>query len=63
MVETIAANVISENLLSQVDQEGYHQLLIDEIIDHRKNPEPVEQKYAFCSICNGNLKRQETTKG
>ena len=32
--EVMAANVIAENLLSQVDQEGHCQLMLDEIIDH-----------------------------
>ena len=62
-VKTLASDVIAENLLSQVDQEGHHYLLIDEIIDHRKTPESVEQKDAFDSTHNGNLKWQETTKG
>ena len=38
MVEILAANVIAENLLPQVDQEGHRQLLIDNIIDHSKIP-------------------------
>ena len=33
--ETIAANVITEHLLLQVDQEGHQQLLLDEIMDHQ----------------------------
>ena len=37
-VKPLATNVIAENLLSQVDQEGHYQLFIDEIIDHRKTP-------------------------
>ena len=47
----------------QVDQEGFRQLLIDEIIDHRKTLGAVEQKYDFYSTRNENLKRLETTKG
>ena len=46
-VETLAENVIAENLLYQVDQEGHRQLLIDEIIDHRKTPGSVDQKDDF----------------
>ena len=41
-VKNLAANVIDENLLSQVYQEGHHQLLIDEITDHRKDLESIE---------------------
>ena len=61
-VETLASNVISENLLSQVDQEGHRQLLIDEIICHRKNPEAVKKKDSFYSTRNVNLHLKETTK-
>ena len=31
-----AANVIAENIYSQVDDEGHYQLLLDEIVDHKK---------------------------
>ena len=34
-METVPANAIAENLLSQVDQEGHRQLLLDKIISHR----------------------------
>ena len=30
------ANIITENLYSQVDNEGHHQVMIDNIIDHNK---------------------------
>ena len=36
-VEVLKANVIAENLLDQVDDEGHRQLMMDAIIDHRKN--------------------------
>ena len=39
--EVVPANVIAENILSQVDEEGNRQLMIDEIIDHRKNVDAV----------------------
>ena len=31
-----AANIIAENLYSQVDSNGHHNLLLKEITDHRK---------------------------
>ena len=36
-----AANTIAENLYSQVDSEGRHQLIFHEIIDHRKNDDAI----------------------
>ena len=34
-IETVPTNIIAENLLLQVDQEGHQQFLLDEIISHR----------------------------
>jgi hypothetical protein len=34
-VEILTANIIAENLLAQVDEEGHRQMLIEEIEDHR----------------------------
>ena len=41
-VETLAANVIAENILSQVDEEGHRQLLMEEIIDHLSNKDAIK---------------------
>ena len=41
-VETYAVNIIAESFMSNVDDEGNFFLLIDEIIDHRKNDEAVD---------------------
>ena len=35
------AHVINENLYSQVDNEGHHQVMIDNIIDHKKDSTTV----------------------
>ena len=34
-IEIISANVIDENLLSQVYEEGYLQIILDKITDYR----------------------------
>ena len=34
-IKQYAANVIAENILSQVDSEGRQYLMLDEIMDHR----------------------------
>ena len=39
--EVLAANIIAENLLAQVDDQGDRHLMIDEIEDHRKNSDAV----------------------
>jgi len=39
--ETLAANYLAENILAQVDEDGHRQLLLDEIIDHRRTSDAV----------------------
>ena len=39
-----SANVITENLYSQVDDEGHHQVMIDKLIDHKKDSTAVPIK-------------------
>jgi hypothetical protein len=34
-IETVTANLIAENILAQVDENGHRQLFLDEIIDHK----------------------------
>ena len=41
--EVLSANVITENLLSQIDHEGHRQLMLSEIIDHRRCQDAVHQ--------------------
>ena len=61
--EVISANIIAENILSQVDEEGHRQLLIDEIIDHRKDDNAVPRERGLYETKDGTLRRKMTTKG
>ena len=45
--ETISANVIAENLLSQVDAEGHKHLMLDDIIDHRCTADAISKGNEF----------------
>ena len=45
--QTVAANIIAENLFAQVDQEGIRHKLIDMIIDVRKADKAVKDKDVF----------------
>jgi hypothetical protein len=40
-VESSIANFISENMFEQVDNEGFVQIIMDEIVDHRKTGDTV----------------------
>ena len=47
-VKEYGANIIAENMLSQVDSDRYSLLLMDSIIDHQSDPSqaiPMEDKY------------------
>ena len=61
--ETIAANIIAENLLAQVDEEGHRQMLIDEIVDHRKYDTAISKEDGFYETPQGLKRRVRTTKG
>ena len=62
-VQQYAANVIAENLYSQVDEEGHRYIMLDEIVDHRKNDDAVEKHDASVTSSKGRKSRKYTTKG
>ena len=61
-IEIMSANTIAENLLSQVDEEGHRQLLLDEIIDHRSDSTAITKEHGFIER-NGRKYRKLTTRG
>ena len=61
--EIITANTIAENLLVQVDEEGHSQILLDNIIDYRRNNDAVHKSDAFIKTSTGNRWWKMTTKG
>ena len=56
-VEALTANVIAENLISQVDEEGRQQMMLDSIIDHRVLPDAVPQSKGTYTNPYGNATR------
>ena len=42
-LEAFTANIIAENILSQVDEQGHRQLMMDEIMDHRKTSDAIKK--------------------
>ena len=59
--EVLVANIIAENLLAQVDDQGQRHLMIEEIEDHRKNSDAVPKKMGTILTPSG-LQRKKTTK-
>lgn len=62
-MEAISANILAENILSQVDSEGHRQMLLDEIIDHRTTGEEVKKGDEFIITRSNTKRRLMTTKG
>jgi Reverse transcriptase (RNA-dependent DNA polymerase) len=57
-----SANVIAENLYSQVDAEGRRFVMLQEILDHQKDNSAVPKDDEFV-VSNGKRVRRYTTKG
>ena len=63
-IEVLAANIIAENVLAQVDEEGHRQMLLREIIDHRidKSSAVPKEKGEYTNR-HGVKTKVRTTKG
>ena len=61
--EIMAANIIAENLLSQVDEEGNRQMLFDEIIAHQVLPDAVHKNQGTYTLPSGAVRKKRTTRG
>jgi hypothetical protein len=57
-----AANVIAENIYVQAEAEGSKYMLMDSIIDHRKDENAVPKKDEYV-VVNGKQNRKKTTDG
>ena len=62
-IETLTANIIAENSLAQVDEEGQRQMLLEEIIDHRTNTSAIKKEDGFVETAHGNRRNKMTTRG
>ena len=62
-VKEYTANVIAENLLSQVDDEGFTITRLDAILDHKKSPDALEQQDAYTIDKRGVKRLRKTTTG
>ena len=62
-IQQYSANVIAENIFSQVDEEGFRYILLDEIVDYRKDETAVDMDDAFVEDRYGKKTRRITTKG
>ena len=61
--DAFTANLIAENILSQVDAEGKSYAIISEIVDHRKNGDALSKDDAMKNTRSGGSTMRHTTKG
>ena len=61
--EVMSANIIAENLLSQVDQDGHRQMFLKEIVDHRMLDDAITKDNAYFVTNTGTHRRKQTTRG
>jgi hypothetical protein len=62
-VKEYAANILAENMLSQVDNEGHSYLLMKEIIDWKKGPTAVSMNDKYLITPTGQRRLRKTTQG
>jgi hypothetical protein len=62
-VKEYAANILAENMLSQVDNEGHSYLLMKEIIDWKKGPTAVSMDDKYLITPTGQRRLRKTTQG
>ena len=61
--ESLSANIIAQHLFSQIDEEGHRHLLLDDIIDFRRDDTAVDKEDAFVIMRNGVRRHKLTTSG
>ncbi|KAI2507356.1 Reverse transcriptase (RNA-dependent DNA polymerase) [Fragilaria crotonensis] len=62
-VEELTANLIAENLIAQVDEEGRRQMMLSGIIDYRVLPEAIPKGQGTYVNSYGVSRRKTTTRG
>ena len=63
-VEILPANIIAESILSQVDEDGHKQMMLDKIIDHRSTDQAIKKKDGHVyNPYNESKRRKKTIRG
>ena len=61
--EKLLANIIDENMLSQVESEGHHYQVLTEVTNHKKDDCAISKADGFIKSISGNLHRKRTDSG
>ena len=59
--QELTANIIAELMFAQVDSEGHHYQLLQEITDHRKERSEIPISDGMIRSQNGNMVPKNTT--
>ena len=62
-IQQYAANIISEHMYSQVDEDGHSYQLLESIINHRTNGQAVHGDDGCTTANNGEKSSKKTKKG
>jgi hypothetical protein len=62
-IKEYAANVISENMFSQVDAEGHSYALLEAIVDHKRDSTAVDRADKYIYTKSGARRLKKTTAG
>lgn len=62
-IKQYSANIIAENLYSQVDMDGHTSLVLESIVDHRKDETAIKNEDKYFRTKQGQRRLRQTTKG
>lgn len=62
-VDRLTANIIAENLFSQIDEHGRHYQIIQEIVEHKKDASALSIEDGYILSRSGNRHPKKTTRG
>ena len=62
-IKPYSANLIAENILTQVDTGSYHNHILEIILDHSKDKRAVENKHQWIVTKRGRRSMRQTTVG
>ena len=62
-MDQLEANIIAENMLSQVDSEGHYYQVFTEVTDQNKDDSAIAKAGGFINSSSGNLHRKRKTCG
>ena len=63
VLKQYSANIIAENMYSQVDDQGYSTTLLDGIIDYKKDDTAVTKEDMYITTKSGQRRMRQTTQG